>query len=372
MTAFRVFDGHLDLAHNALWLERELTDPIDAVRGRETACDDGRGTCGVTLEAMRAGGVAVCLSTIVARAKPWVDLARRPGRASGDWPSQAAAHAVGQGQLAWYHLMHERGVIRLITTAGELDDHLDGWDDASPVGVILTIEGADPVAEPEHLERWHAQGVRTLMLAHFGKSHYAHGTPAPPRDGKPGNEHDVPGPLTDRGLALLSEMDRLAMPLDLSHLSDPSFEQALDVFGGRVYSSHTACRAVCDIPRNHPDDHLRAIFARDGVVGVPLYTPFLVPAAGYGAKPGRHATLDDLAAHLDHLCQLAGDADHAAIGSDLDGGFGTEDAVREIGDISRIARIGEALAARGYDAAAVAAVLGGNWRRFHRQTLPAG
>jgi len=162
------------------------------------------------------------------------------------------------------------------------------------------------------------------------------------------------------------------MPLDLSHLSDPSLEQALDTFGGRVYSSHTACRALCDIPRNHPDDHLRAVFARGGVVGVPLYTPFLVPGAGHGSRPERPATLDDLAVHLDHLCQLAGDAAHAAIGSDLDGGFGMDDAVLGIGDIAGLGQVGGALAARGYDDEAVAAVLGGNWRRFYRQTLPAG
>src|SRR5690606_6805175 len=132
--------------------------------------------------------------------------------------------------------------------------------------------------------------------------HYAHGTPSEDAD----NVRDVDGPLTDVGRALLPIMHELGMPLDLTLLSDTSFFEAVERFEGRVYSSHTACRALCDRQRNHGDDMLRLIVERGGVVGMPLYNAFL----GHD----RPVTLDRVVDHVDHVCQLAGSAEHVGIG----------------------------------------------------------
>lgn len=364
----RLFDGHLDMALNALEWERDQTLAVAEVREREAkGVHDDRGTCTVTVPELRVGNTAVILSTVIARAKPWVDPCRK-NIFDNDWPTQSMAYGIAMGQLAYYRLLEAQGKLAMITTAGQLTEHLAAWSadpDATPLGLIVTMEGADPIVEPGQLQHWHDAGVRTLMLAHFGKSHYAHGTP---RSGR-GYEQDIDGPLTDMGRALLPEMERLGMPLDLTHTSDQTFAEAADLFGGRIYSSHTCCRALCDLPRNHTDAQVRTIIERQGVVGLPLFNYFLLP--GYEEKGGKQqATLATVADHIDHICQLAGSAKQVAIGSDSDGGFGTEHMPAEIDTHRDIHKLAGTLAERGYPDDDVALILGGNWERFFAQTLP--
>ncbi len=229
------------------------------------------------------------------------------------------------------------------------------------------MEGADPIINPDQLHHWHALGLRTLMLAHFGRSHYAHGTPSE----DPANTRDTDGPLTDKTPALLKVMAELKMPLDLTHLSDTSFFQAVDGFRGRIYSSHTACRALCSIPRNHSDEQLRLILERGGVIGVPMFNAFL--DATYKRPPNsnrQQVTLDTVAAHLDHICQLAGNAEQAAIGSDMDGGFGLEHSPTGLDTIADLGKLAEALRKRGHNDDEIRKILGENWLRFFCETLP--
>ena len=331
------------------------------------------------------------------------------------------AHAVGRAHLAYYRRLEARGEIAIVTDGATLDKaatggraasaegdrgaggggggdrrsrlyeegerdrrsrlYQEGERDRRPrlcsatVGVILTLEGADPVTHPDELHEWHTLGVRSLMLAHFGQSRYAHGTPGnTPLNDDPSNSHDRDGPLTALGRELLPIMAELDMPLDLTHLSDMSFHEALDHFAGPVYSSHSACRWICPTAgaggqRNHTDEQVRLIAERGGVVGVPLYNAFLEPDYRPDSKK-QHATLDRVVDHLDHLIQLTGSASHAAIGSDLDGGFGIEHTPREIDSIADLHRLGDAMTRRGYGDADVEAVMGGNWVRFWREHLP--
>ena len=369
-----VFDGHLDLALNALDWERDQTLLVEALKQREAGRvgDGEKGGGGdhrgpgvsVSLPEMRRGGVRLCCSTLLARAKPWVDARRVIGRDDSDWPSPSMAHAVAHAHLAYYRWLERRGEIRVITDRQVLAEHVSDVE-GTRVGVIVTMEGADPITEPNELAYWHGLGLRTLMLAHFGVSHYAGGTPS----SDSANVHDVDVPLTDRGRALLGEMEKLGMPLDLTHLSDRSFVEAEQRFGGRIYSSHTACRALVDLPRNHTDEQLRAIFARDGVVGLPLFNHFI--SAGYTEQTDPDSvSVECLADHVDHLCQLAGSAKHAAIGSDLDGGFGSEHTPRGMDTIADLRGFGEVLAGRGYRDDDIADILHGNWLRFFGECLP--
>ncbi|MGB0767891.1 MAG: dipeptidase [Phycisphaeraceae bacterium] len=366
---FELFDAHLDMAMNALDHEREQTHPVSKLREREAAgVPDDRGVATVSLPELRAGGCGVVLSTVIARAKPWV-AADRPGQHGDiDWPHPSMAYAVAMGQLAYYRLLETRGQLRVLQSADALAQHLADWNadpDQTPIGVIVTMEGADPIVEPEQVRHWHDAGVRTLMLAHFGKSHYAHGTPS----SDPNNTLEGDGPLSTDGQKLLPLMHKLGMPLDLTHTSDQTFAQAEALFEGRIYSSHTACRTLADMPRNHTDAQLKRVVDRNGVIGVPLFNHFL-DAAYEEDSPKEMVTYATVAEHIDHVCQLAGHAKAVGIGSDADGGFGKEHMPAELDTHRDITRLGETLADRGYSDADIAGVMHGNWLRFFAETLP--
>lgn len=375
-------DGHLDIAMNALGYERDPSLTVDAIRQRETAAPggpcaaDGRNTCTTSLPELRAAGFGACLTTLLARAKPWVHPARTTRRAMGDWPTQDMAHAQAAGQLAYYRRLEARGHVRILTSAAALADHAAAWDAdpaATPIGLILTFECADPVTEPAELDLWHQRGVRTLMLTHFGQGHYAAGNPSDDA----GNTHDIDGPVTPRGRELLAAMHRLGMPLDLTHLSDTSVRDALEHFGGRVYSSHSNCRALAPRQRQLTDAVIRQIAQRRGVIGVVTYFGFIqrddyancYPSPS-GGVPTHCVTLEHLADHIDHICQLTGDRRHAALGSDLDGGYGAQECPNDLDRHRDILKLGDILARRGFSDADVAAFFGGNWLRFFGETLP--
>jgi len=362
------FDAHLDMAMNAIDYERDQSLPVSALRQREQGgVKDDRGTATVSIHELKQGGCGVVLSTVIARSKPWVSAGRAIARDNIDWPDPSMAYAAAMGQLAYYRLLEGRGHLRLITSAEQLHQHTADWNanpENTPLGLILTMEGADPITEPDQLYHWHAAGLRTLMLAHFGKSHYAHGTPHP----KPDNAYDIDGPLTDMGRAILPMMHQIGMPLDLTHTADRSFAEAADLFPGRIYSSHTACRAICNIPRNHSDAQIKTLLDRGGVIGLPLYNRFL--SISYADNPTKGAvTYATVADHVDHICQLAGNAKHVGIGSDADGGFGREHMPAELDTHRDIYHLGQTLTSRGYSEADIAGIMKDNWLRFFGQTL---
>ena len=370
----RLFDGHLDIALNALAYERDQLLPVAAIREREanSPCADGRGTCTTSLHEMRKAGAAVAVTSVIARCKPWVKPGRERAAGSVDRPTAEMAHAVAMGQWAYYRELERLGAVRIIETARDLADHREAWEaspDHAPMGLILTMECADPIVEPSQLHAWHARGLRTLMLTHFGMGRYAAGNPSP----DPANPHDVDGPVSPLGIELLREMDALAMPLDLTHTSDTSFWDALKNFRGRVYSSHTNCRALAEGQRQFSDDMIRAIGERDGVLGVVTYFGMIRPGwrEAYEHKPLVHAvTLAHLADHLDHITQITGSPRHAAIGSDLDGGFGREESPRDLDTHRDIHRVATILRDRGWCDDDITGVMHGNWLRFFGETLP--
>lgn len=364
----KIFDAHLDMALNALDHERDQTLSVLALREREAGgVADDRGIATVSVDELQQGGCGVVLSTVIARSKPWVKATRKNIH-DFDWPDPSMAYGVAMGQLAYYRLLEMRGQLRMLESAQALARHVAEWDadpDTTPVGMILTMEGADPIVEPEQLRDWYALGLRTLMLAHFGKSHYAHGTPTKDAD----NKHDVDGPLTDWGRALLPMMNELGMPLDLTHTADQTFAEAADLFEGRIYSSHTACRSLAEMPRNHTDEQLKQIIERDGVIGLPMFNHFL-DAAYQECSPKEMVTYATVADHVDHICQLAGDAKHVGIGSDADGGFGKEHMPAQLDTHRDIVKLAEVLSQRGYSDDDIAAVMRDNWVRFFCETLP--
>jgi membrane dipeptidase len=226
------------------------------------------------------------------------------------------------------------------------------------------MEGADPVLTPDDLGLWWDAGLRILSLSHYGNGRYSHGT-------------GTPGPLNEHGPALLRQMERAKMILDVTHLADEAMDQAFDQFGGVVIASHHNCRALVDRQRQLRDSDIRTIAGRGGVIGAALDCWMLDPGCGQG--PGnvrRVATLEAVADHIDHVCQVAGSAKHAAIGTDLDGGFGTEQSPADLDTIADLQQLAPILTRRGYSAADANGIMHGNWlalmKRAWAAPVPAG
>lgn len=354
-----IFDAHLDLSMNALEWNRDLTQSVADIRRREAGRTDkpdrARGT--VAFPEMRQGGVGLCVATLIARHV-------RPGNPLPGWHSPDIAWAQTQGQLAWYRAMEERGELAPITDRASLERLVEMWRDpveaaaaGRPIGYVLSLEGADSILTPRHLERAYAQGLRAVGPAHYGPGTYAQGTHATGGIGRAGRE-------------LLEEMARLGLILDATHLCDESFAEALDHFPGRVWASHSNCRAIVPHDRQFTDEQLRLLIERGAVIGGVLDAWMLVP--GWERKKSTPQStgvkLRHVVDNIDHVCQLAGNARHAGIGSDLDGGYGTEQSPGDLDTIADLGEIGRQLAERGYSPADVAGIMHDNWIRFLRET----
>lgn len=350
-----IVDAHLDLAMNALEWNRDLRRPLPDIRARERGKTDkpdrGRGT--VSFPEMRRGGIGLCVATQIARYVA-------PDNPLPGWHSPEQAWAQTQGQLAWYRAMEEAGEMRQIADRRALDAHVEMWASGqsadAPIGYVLSLEGADSIVTPSHLERAYRDGLRALGPAHYGPGRYAQGT-------------DATGGLRPGGRELLAEMERLNIILDATHLADDSFFEALDVFGGHVWASHNNCRALVPHNRQFSDEQIRRLVERDAVIGIPLDAWMMVPGwvRGQTTPASAGLTLDRMIDHMDHVCQIAGNARHVAIGSDLDGAFGTEQTPADLETIADLSRVPSLLRARGYREEDVALVAHGNVLRFLRK-----
>lgn len=343
-----MIDSHLDLAMNALNWNRDLRLPVHQTRELERGMEQkGRAGGTVAFPELRRGEFAVVFCTVIARVT-------RPGALRPGYRTHEIAHAQAQGQLAYYLELERQGVVRMIGDWPAFEAHLREWNadpDTTPLGLVLTMEGADPIVEPSQAHAWWDQGLRVASLAHYGPSAYAMGTGST-------------GGLTGPGRDLLREMESVGMILDVTHLSDESFWEAVGLFNGPVLATHSNCRALVPGDRQLTDDMLRHLIERDAVIGAVLDAWMLQPGWVIGETSPADLTLDAVADHIDHVCQLAGNARHAAIGSDLDGGYGTEQTPKDLDTIADLQRIGDLLRGRGYSEDDVELVMHGNWARL--------
>jgi len=353
-----VVDSHLDLSMNALQWNRNLLASVQTIRTQENYTPGkGRGQGTVAFPEMRRGRVAVSFATLIARST---------GRPAPhiDYATTAQAYGAAHGQLAYYRALERQGHVRILGDAAGLDAHVaewEAWDAAHPsdspaptppLGFAISLEGADPILDPDDLAAWHAAGLRMIGLTHYGPGRYAGGT---------GTENG----LSDLGVALLAQMQRLRVVLDLTHSSDQAFWQTLDRWDGRVMASHNNCRALAPHQRQFSDDQIRAIIERDGVIGAALDCWMIMPGWRHG-DPNEHITLRHVVDHIDHVCHLAGNCRHVAIGTDLDGGFGREGTPHDLDTIADLQNIAVLLEERHYPPADIAAIMHGNWLRFLR------
>ena len=371
-----LFEGHLDISYNALFHERDPRWTVEETRERETAppCDDGRGVCTTSIAELRAAGAAVAVTTLLGRSKPWVMPGRPNALGGGDWPTQEMVHAMAHAHLSYYRALEQSGLVRILDSRNALDAHWDQWATAKewdelPVGLIITMECADPILRPSDVAYWHEQGLRALFLTHFGKGIYAHGNPS----SEPGLQRDCDGPVTAAGRQLLAEMSKLKLPLDLTHTSDTTFWDAVELYDGPIYSSHSNCRAICPHQRQLSDDMIRAIATRGGVLGVAAAIGMIRADLIEGSPwhPTQHAvTLSHLADHIERICDLAGNGQQVAIGTDLDGGFGAEACPVDLQRHRDIHRLRDILSERGWADQQIRELFHENWLAFYRRTLP--
>ena len=351
-----IIDSHLDLAWNALQWNRNLQQSVYTIRTQESEeTGPGRGQGTVAFPEMRKGRVALCFATL---------LARSTGRAKQnlDYDSPLQAYAVAQGQLSYYHALRQAGEFRLIDTLQDLDEHIAAWQawesdtlrSQPELGFVISMESADPILKPDQLPAWKEAGVRIIGPAHYGPGRYAGGT-------------STELGLTPEGRTLLREMEGLHLVLDLTHLSDQAFWEAIDTFGGPVLASHNNCRTLVPHQRQFTDKQIRAIVERDGVIGAAFDNWMIRPGWARGAKEKPPVTLAHVVEHIDHICQLAGNSAHAAIGSDLDGGFGREQSPADLDTIADLQVICDILSQRGYADTDVSAIMHGNWLRLLRE-----
>ncbi|MFM9909374.1 MAG: dipeptidase [Chitinophagaceae bacterium] len=361
-----IIDAHLDLATNAITLNRDLTKPAHEIRKREKELnwkdtpDRGNGT--VALPDLRNGNIGLVVATIISRfsaaGKPLASL-RLPG-----WHSPEQAYAYGQAQLSWYKVMEDKGEMVQITTKQKLKEHVSLWEDETissknkPIGYILSLEGADSIINLSYLEKYYEQGLRAIGPAHFGQGRYA-----------PGTHSDGTG-LTNMGKELLMEMDRLNIILDATHLTDKGFFEAMDIYKGTVWASHQNCRAVVPGERQFSDEQLKLLIERGAVIGGALDAWMLYPEFQMGKHQPKELEIDleKLVEHFDHICQLAGNCLHIGFGTDLDGLFGTEQSPYDLDTIADIVKFKSILSRRGYTSENIKNIFSGNWLRLIEKT----
>jgi membrane dipeptidase len=346
-------DAHLDLSMNALEWNRDLTRPLEEINARELGLTDkpDRGNGTVSLPELRKGNVGLVVATQIARYVA-------PDNPLPGWHSPQQAWAHTQGQLAWYQAMEEQGELKQIRNLQELEAHLAYWNQGEDksqkaIGFILSLEGADSIVNLDYLEKAYGYGLRALGPGHYGPGRYAYGT-------------DASAPLSQQGRDLLRKMDELGIILDTTHLCDLAFWDALDLFQGPVWASHNNCRALVDHNRQFSDDMIKALIARGAVIGGVFDAWMLSPGwiRGKSTPKERNVTLATVLDHMDHICQLAGNADHIGIGSDLDGAFGKEQCPADLDSIADLQKIPTLLQQRGYSPQDIEKVMHGNWLRF--------
>ncbi|MFB9992301.1 dipeptidase [Deinococcus oregonensis] len=326
-----LIDGHLDLAFNAA-LGRDLTLPLADLRRSDPV--EGE-TATVTFAEMQAGGLRVCFGTLFALPK----TAESPD----GYEDHAGARRQALGQLDQYRRWEDGGHLRLLKTGADVAAHLASED--APLGVVLLMEGADPVRDVDDLAFWGAAGVRLLGPA-WGRTRYAGGTAAP-------------GPLTAAGRELVTAMAEQGIMLDASHLDDASFWDAAELHP-RLIATHANSRSFVAGNRHLTDDMARAIAQKDGVIGLVYHSRFL--QAGWQDGDVR-APLQSLAAHAAHYADLIG-WNRVALGTDLDGGFGQEKCPAGVNTYRDVPGSVDPLPEQ-----VRAGVLGANWARWMTQYL---
>ncbi len=348
-----IFDAHLDLAMNALEWNRDLTKSVYQIRESEKGMEDkpDRGKNTVSLDAMRKGNIGICVATQIAGIKNKIN--------PHGWSSMEQAWAQTQGQLGWYKEMEKNGEMYHIYDLNTLDNQIENWQKETkkkPIGYILSLEGADSLVNIDYLEKSYMLGLRAIGPAHYGPGVYAHGT-------------DSNGGIGQKGKELVKKIEELNLILDVTHLSDTSFWETMEIYNGNLWASHNNCRKFVNHNRQFSDDQIKEIIRRDGVIGVPLDAWMMVPnwIRGESTPEAMGVSLNQMIENIDHICQLSGNSNHVGIGTDLDGAFGIEQTPTDIDTIADLQKIPLMLKKIGFPENDIEKVMNKNFISFLRR-----
>ena len=359
-----IVDAHEDLAYNALILGRDYSRSVSETRRLEHGLPfiAHRDNTMLGWPEYQKGRVSLIFSTLFVL--PAAHQSEISHKAS--YRDSNEARQVCLRQMDIYRILvdEQPDKFNLIRTAHDLDRLLSKWqnpedESAHPVGLVILMEGAEGIRTPDELDEWWSLGLRIIGPAWTG-SRYCGGWLEP-------------GPLTSDGRELLRKMADCNFTLDLSHMDEEAALQSLELYPGPIIASHSNVDVL--LPNSPDNRHLsdcviHGLIERDGVVGVVPCNEFL--KSDWKKQDGRQdISLNHLVAHIDYICQMAGDARHVGLGTDFDGGFGLESVPAELDSIADLQKLSPLLKARGYSEADVAAILGENFINHLKNSLPA-
>ena len=221
------------------------------------------------------------------------------------------------------------------------------------IAALMGLEGGHAIEDsPRLLRDYYRLGVRYMTLTHTNTNTWADSSGDMH---KPGVQHH--NGLTPFGKDIVHEMNRLGMMVDISHVADKTFYDALETSTAPLIASHSASRAITDVPRNMTDDMIRALAKKGGVIQVNFYCNFVSRE-----HPPKQATLADVVAHIDHIKEVAG-IDAIGLGTDFDG---IDCAPEGLDDVSKFPNLTRALLERGYSSNDIKKIYGGNTLRLMR------
>ncbi len=366
-----IVDAHQDLAWNMLTFGRDYTKSALQIRQEEQGTPNALYNDDTLLgwPEYQRGQVALIFATLFAS----------PARfCTGDWDrlcyaDSQQANRIYREQLDVYERLagENSEKFQLVRSQADLAKLLQSWNgssassekagalqDGRPVGLVLLMEGADAVRDPDELEEWWQRGVRFIGPA-WGATRFCGGT-------------REPGPLTAEGFALLERMGELGFSLDLSHMDEKAALQALDFYPGQIIASHSNALALLkgsESNRHLSDRVIRGIIERGGMIGAVPFNAFL--KAGWKRGDRREDVhVEPWISQIDYTCQIAGDAFHTGIGSDFDGGFGLQSVPIGMDSIADLQKLADLLKDKGYSPEDIAAILGCNWISRLRKVLP--
>jgi membrane dipeptidase len=362
LTKMLIVDAHQDLAFNMVTYGRDYTRAARVTRALERGglAPERTGDSLLGWPEYQRGRVAVIFATLFA-----APLRRK----LGEWDTQSyanseQAHSIYRTQLDVYQRLTDEhpDKFRLIHVRDDLRSVLENWaredEQEHPVGLVILMEGAEGVRQPAELEEWHQLGARIIGPAWAG-TRFCGGT-------------REPGPLTKEGYSLLEGMAEFGFILDLTHMDEQAVLQALDVYPGALIASHSNALALLgnvETNRHLSDRVIQGLLERDGIIGVVPANYFLKPDwKDYGGRES--VTLQRVVDQIDYICQMVGNAQHAGIGTDYDGGFGLQSVPAEIDTIVDLHKIASLLSEKGYPDKDIVAIFGGNWLRLLHYSLP--
>lgn len=357
-----VVDAHQDLAWNIATFGRDYSRSVYETRQKEngSVAPQYNGDTLIGYPEYQQGNVAIVFSTLFA-----APIRRKQGAWDTECYSDAKhAQKIYKEQADIYLRLVEQhpNKFRLLFCRNHLEDLLKYWGNEKksdkPVGLVLLMEGAEAVENPQEIAEWWQIGVRIIGPAWAG-NRFCGGT-------------GEPGGLTKEGYALLESMADIGFTLDISHMDEKAALQAIDNYPGTMIVSHSNVQALLpgnDSNRFLSDRLLEGLIERNAVIGIVIFNNFL--KTGWKRGDAREeVTLDHVVSHIDYICQMAGDANHVGIGSDFDGGFGVQSTPVKIDSVADIQNIIPLLINKGYSDTDVANIMGGNWISYLKTNLP--